>query len=1013
MTRPTILIGIGSGGLRSIEAAWKLSLEAPADSRPLIEYIYLETDKSNQPASPKIVMSPLTIDDIKASKQAVEQDYSCTTSWLNGQVFPDNVFSGAGGSPIVGRMTIWDKANRQKFVTNLQAALQNLRRTSLETPLVYVVCSFGGGTGSGIFLDMAYLIRETLSNQVELQGLFMIPNKGLPDRIIYSNTICCIKELDYYNDDTHGFPFQWDANPPKGYEPENSPYDLVQVISAAYDQSLSPVTYSQLHEEAGIFLYLNALGMYDIRRKSLVDASGNVIISKYTTFGLSAIHYPETDIKQIVANSFSAEMLGHIIDEAHYYDKEYQEFRDIPAATVKIRNRVRQQFDRQFVEILHTWCDQIKVVDSGEALTIDLHMKNIAKTLASGNYSYDEKRKMLFNYFRVGGDYYQQLKNLCDANASDQVILLIIDMLQKCLADYQNLNIAITELDAIEESLSGILNFWNANGYTSKPQEWEKNLKEYIVKDVLPMLFTFKILSEKENVYYDRVKFILLYGLAMHVFSEKLTNILGGIRGNNNTNNVPIVIKTTTQKLMPTKRKIEEFKDIITHVIDGHNPKFISCMQVKASLKTKLAKNNGNIEYIYPKGSLDETLSSVIGNYRIVYGQERFIKDIIGNDDLYTFLYSIASNNNISDVKSERDLYEKIVPVYVSQIETGQFSVSEAVTGGEYDDKIRLVEGKAMISHLPINPSGRNATFMEHKNIPHILAGYDGPAGTVISTINDKLSTDLHITDFMIADPDRNKFSHDGLNNWLVFYKEFGHMSDGRPFSLIDDLRDFNDFASCYNAELHGVGTNAEVFHTKRMPYISYNECHEQSEKYINVAISQARGLEFESAKQSYQHAAYWNMANPTPVNEAAQLTTSLKNESSQEQFDRYFSIADRYMAAHNYPKAREYYRRALNIEPNDANALGKIRELDSISRQINVLVNRGDQKCTNPDNGANVLYEKYIIGGDLLQKTNCIAVYNEVLASYKEAQELSKHDKNIQQKILNVERRIKSLINN
>ena len=42
MARPTILIGIGSGGLRSIEAAWKLSQEVVETERPIVEYIYLD-----------------------------------------------------------------------------------------------------------------------------------------------------------------------------------------------------------------------------------------------------------------------------------------------------------------------------------------------------------------------------------------------------------------------------------------------------------------------------------------------------------------------------------------------------------------------------------------------------------------------------------------------------------------------------------------------------------------------------------------------------------------------------------------------------------------------------------------------------------------------------------------------------------------------------------------------------------------------------------------------------------
>ena len=180
MARPTILIGIGSGGLRSIEAAWKLSQEIPAkinaNQRPLVEYLYLETDGSNKAISSDIISCPLTLLDINASKHAVEQDLAVTSAWVHNQNFSDNVMNGAGGSPVVGRMTIWDKNNRFFFENELNRAVGRINQNSLEKPLVYIVGSFGGGTGSGTFLDIAYIVRDVLSNQVEVQGLFMIPN---------------------------------------------------------------------------------------------------------------------------------------------------------------------------------------------------------------------------------------------------------------------------------------------------------------------------------------------------------------------------------------------------------------------------------------------------------------------------------------------------------------------------------------------------------------------------------------------------------------------------------------------------------------------------------------------------------------------------------------------------------------------------------------------------------------------------------------------------------------------
>lgn len=1005
MSRPTILIGIGSGGLRSIEATWKLSQEVVETERPIVEYIYLETDKSNKPVSSDIVYSSLTLNDAQATINALENDLSCTSSWLSGQNIPTNVFAGAGGAPVVGRLTIWDSVNRNSFVTKLQDALKRVCLHTLEKPLVYVVGSFGGGTGSGIFLDIAYLIRDTLSNKVELQGLFLIPNIGLSDHVIYSNTICCLKELEYYNDVEHEFPFRWSANPPKGYEAINTPYDLIQIISAAYNDALPPVSYGKLHEEAGIFLYLNALGLYDVRRKSLVDAASNLIVDKYTTFGLSAIHYPESDIKEILGNKFSAEMLGHIIDDDQYFDKRHADFKELSAATPHIVNNVKRSFDNEFTKILRQWCNQISIVDSGNTNPVEIHIKNLAHTLASGNYSYDEKRKLLYNLFKVGGEYYKQLMSLSTSYAMDAIINLIIKKISTCLEDYNNINVAITELEAIGSVLIDIQNFWNVNGYTSNSAQWEENLKRYITQEVLPMPFTYKTLLEKEKVYADRITFILLYGLSMHVFSDNLSRIISGIRGASNQLN--IAVTTSDGKPLPTIAKLKEWKSVIAHVIDNpNNAMHLSCKQVEKSLIAKLSTEGSNIAYIYPHGTLGQTLEKLDMDYRAKYGQYRFLKDITGNNDLYAFLSSLRLNVNPGEIHAERDLYSKVVPYYISQVTTGEFSVAQAVKSADYNNLISLVEGKSLIPHVPVNPTGRYATFKDHDKVPHIIAGYDGPANDVISQITDKLENDLKISDYRVSDADRNKFSHVGLNNWLIFYKEFGRMSDDLPFNIINDLRDFNDYANFYSAGLQANGKDsAKSYHEMRMPYIDYVSCQKVAKQYEQKAIEKRQQLEYESAIQLYKYATYWDMANPVFANQTAELSNILKNETPNAKFDRYYNIAGRYMALHDYPSAREYYSRALKLDAHDVNAISQIQQIDVICTNVSAICAEGDRIKQNADE----LYEKYV-HGDTMAKPQCLAVYKEAKEKYNEALALSQHDEVVKHKILDVDRRLSAL---
>lgn len=1016
--RPTILVGIGSGGLRSVEAAWKLSQEiSNPDNRPLVEYIYLETDRANKPISSDIVLSPLALTDVNSTVHAIRTDISSTSQWLNGMSFPNNILSGAGGSPVAGRLTLWDQNNRNIFKKKLQDAQGRLSNKSLQIPLVYVVGSFGGGTGSGTFLDIAYMIRDAFAGKVELHGLFMIPNRDLNDQVVYSNSVCCLKELDYYSSSENAFPFKWSANPPRGHEAQNRPYDLVQIISAAYGSSsfgpqpgvtLPPVSYSRLHEEAGIFLYLNALGLYDTRLRSLKDATDGFVIAKYTTYGLAAIHYPENDIKEIEANELACALLRRIGDSSNYYDPNRLEFCNISQSDADIRNKVRLTFDRSFVKILEDWCSQISVVDNNQALPMESHLQSLAHYLSISKDSYQEKRNHVYRLFKAGGEYYKQLKALCSVNATDRVVNLIIDETKETLNTYHNLNVAEIALDEIEVSVKSILNFWNANGYTALPIDWDNRLKKDLVELVMPMPGMYTLLVEKEKVYFDRLKYVLLYGLAMHIFSDQIDTIYKGLQGAQNAQGNTIVIQTTQGEKMPTRLVIREWKSIVDNVADGSDSNYSSCSQVSAQLKAKLgARNNGNIWYIYPKQDLPHTLQEVDGMFKSTNGQERHIKEVFGNDDLFGFLMRIEPNDGLRKNNSEKDLYDKVVTAYFGKVTLGEpFSVSTAIGTGAFNEIIKMAALRSYIPHVPINPDGRNAVFKEHDKIPHVLIGYDGAGGTVLDGISKTLEQ-IDINGYSIGNADRDKFSHIGLNNWLIFYQEFGHMSDKESFSIINDLEDFNSYVQCYMTDSQNSKLKEEDYHGMRMPYISYENSKEVSISFINKAIKLENQNEFEEAIKAYSYASYWNMHNPIAVTNQAALLSKIKQETPDDRFDRYYTIGSRYMAQQDYPNARAYYDRAQKIKEKDNNVITQLTQLDEIEKDVIKLVNQGDQLCTT----ANTLYDQCVIRHDVAKRPDCMEAYKRILEIYNQAQELSKYDKRVKDKILNIERRIQSIV--
>jgi len=74
-----------------------------------------------------------------------------------------------------------------------------------QTPRVYIVCALGGSTGSGMFVDTAYLMRHLLRKQghpnAEIVGLFYLPpvsREGIRSSSL-ANAYASLVELDHYS----------------------------------------------------------------------------------------------------------------------------------------------------------------------------------------------------------------------------------------------------------------------------------------------------------------------------------------------------------------------------------------------------------------------------------------------------------------------------------------------------------------------------------------------------------------------------------------------------------------------------------------------------------------------------------------------------------------------------------------------------------------------------------------------------------------------------------------------
>jgi hypothetical protein len=118
----------------------------------------------------------------------------------------DMAVDGANGRRQIGRLLLFE--NARKVYEKIQTRVNEIRMTGdgIKTVNVMLVTGISGGTGSGTFIDMAYLIRNALDGlsveNKQIFGFIVLPDvnllKGGQKDRLSANAFASLKELDYW-----------------------------------------------------------------------------------------------------------------------------------------------------------------------------------------------------------------------------------------------------------------------------------------------------------------------------------------------------------------------------------------------------------------------------------------------------------------------------------------------------------------------------------------------------------------------------------------------------------------------------------------------------------------------------------------------------------------------------------------------------------------------------------------------------------------------------------------------
>ncbi len=213
---PTLIIGIGGTGVEAARTVKKkVEQQYHSNAASKIEYLFIDTDGASvsdiNGADKLVIQSADTAILLGEYQKQKAKNLNVNpslppeiTEWLDPNLSPFRVMNGAAGIRQAGRLILFLNINRVYRLLK-----QKMNKVSIGYDLqkhrvkVHIFTGIGGGTGSGIFADISYLIR-TINPYAQLQGFVFMPDvscmkKGLHEihrRNIKRNAYAALLELE-------------------------------------------------------------------------------------------------------------------------------------------------------------------------------------------------------------------------------------------------------------------------------------------------------------------------------------------------------------------------------------------------------------------------------------------------------------------------------------------------------------------------------------------------------------------------------------------------------------------------------------------------------------------------------------------------------------------------------------------------------------------------------------------------------------------------------------------------
>lgn len=356
--KPTVIVGIGGTGGDILLRVRKRFFEkyGALSQFPIVSYLWLDTDTTEKNIGQGIFTDQIAFSNQEKLMTTIP-DTTVYTSDLNNHPHIKKWFypglsklktmtEGAGQIRAYSRLGFYHHFSEirnaliaaKTRVGNVNSTDEVYKKHKLEANpndlQVIVVFSVAGGTGSGMFLDLAFLVKELFTgNNLTTIGMVLMPGLFNPneDRVA-ANGYAALKELEYYSYE-HDYEVEWPdmvkrkvPGPPFNY---TYLVDRTNQGGHSVDFSNREVIFNMVAEnifkdftqsdfagaKRGVRVNLDQYltGLYAFRhlnenRESIIDQR---FITRYGSFGLASISVPSDRVEMACAYRLAADVVDH------------------------------------------------------------------------------------------------------------------------------------------------------------------------------------------------------------------------------------------------------------------------------------------------------------------------------------------------------------------------------------------------------------------------------------------------------------------------------------------------------------------------------------------------------------------------------------------------------------------------------------------------------------------------------------------------------------------------------